>query len=223
MRYDSVFNTGCLMYDSQKTTAQNLLDFCGGATFTTILADPPWRSKQRQGKLSPEYASCNRYPTMPLDEIKALPVKQISTKNAHLYLWIPVSMLEDGLAVLNARGFKYKSSIAWEKIRRDGATSGECYGHYFRNSMEILLFGVRGSLDTVRPPGGQCNVIRAETREHSRKPDAFVEMVERLSPGPHLELFARGTRPGWSDFGNQAEDYKITWPTQAKTGDVETP
>lgn len=211
------------MYDSQKTTAQNLLASANGRSFTTILADPPWRFKQRQGELSPEFKGCFRYPTMTLAEIKALPVKDITATNAHLYLWIPAGMLDDGMATLKAWGFSYKNLIVWEKVQKNGAPNGSTYGHYFRNSVEVILFGVRGSLNTVRPPGGQCNVIRAQKREHSRKPDEIYTLVERCSPGPHFEMFARGSRPGWSAFGNQAEDYKITWPTQAKTGDIETP
>lgn len=196
-------------YDPAKSTADNLLATAGATLFTTILADPPWRFKRRTGALSPENPTRFRYPTMPLEEIKALPVGQRASKNAHLYLWIPCSMLPDGLAVMAAWGFKYKTTITWEKTQKNGVVSGAGFGHYFRNSAEFLLFGVKGKLNTVRPSGGICNVVRALTAGHSRKPAAFRNLIETASPGPYLELFARQAAPGWVVFGNQANGETI--------------
>lgn len=196
-------------YDLAKSTADNLLLTEPGVCFNTIMADPPWRFKGRSGELSPEHPKCFRYPTMPLDEIKALPVGQRASKNAHLYLWIPCSMLPDGLAVMESWGFKYKSTITWEKIQKNGLPSGGTYGHYFRNTAEFLLFGVKGKLNTVRPAGGICNVVRARIAGHSRKPAAFRNLVETASPGPYLELFSRQAAPGWVAFGNQASGETI--------------
>ena len=199
-------------YDPTKSTSDNLLCTAGDSLFTTILADPPWQFKGRQGRLSPEFSGCFRYPTMPLEEIKELPVNQLSAKNAHLYLWIPCSMLPDGLAVIEAWGFRYKSIITWEKIRQDGLPSGQTYGHYFRNTAEFLLFGVKGRLNCVRPSGGICNVVRAQPQAHSRKPDVFHDIIQTASPGPYIELFARRGRSGWVSFGNQADGSEIPAP-----------
>ena len=124
----------------------------------------------------------------------ALPVSQIAAEKSHLYLWVPNALLPDGLAVMKAWGFAYKGNIIWEKVRKDGGPDGRGVGFYFRNVTEILLFGVRGAGNRTLPPArSQVNLIRAQKREHSRKPDEFIPLIERCSPGPFLELFARGT------------------------------
>ena len=184
--------------------------------FKTILADPPWRFQNRTGKMAPEHRRLSRYGTMDLAEIKALPVPEICATTAHLYLWVPNALLPDGIAVLNAWGFDYKSNIVWHKIRKDGGSDGRGVGFYFRNVTELVLFGVRGkNARTLAPGRRQVNYLSSQKREHSRKPDQFYDIVESCSPGPYLELFARGTRPGWTGWGNQAEEYDITWDTYA--------
>ena len=189
-------------------TSENLLRFCGDQKFATIYADPPWRFQNRTGKVAPEHKRLNRYPTMELEDIMALPVSQIAAEKSHLYL-------PDGLAVMKAWGFEYKGNIIWEKVRKDGGPDGRGVGFYFRNVTEILLFGVRGAGNRTLPPArSQVNLIRAQKREHSRKPDEFIPLIERCSPGPFLELFARGDREGWAMWGNQATaEYEPTWNT----------
>ena len=205
--------------DTELTAAQNLIKFCGDHKYTTIYADPPWQFANRSGKIAPENKKLTRYETMPLDEIKELPVGDIATENAHLYLWVPNAMLPEGIDVLRAWGFTYKTNLIWEKIRKDGAPDGRGVGFYYRNVTEILLFGVKtrkksATFRTLQPGRSQVNLIRTMKREHSRKPDEFVDLIERCSPGPYLELFARGTRPGWALWGNQAnDDYEPTWNT----------
>lgn len=106
--------------------------------------------------------------------------------------------------------------IIWEKVRKDGGPDGRGVGFYFRNVTEILLFGIRGNgrNRTLEPARSQVNLIRAQKREHSRKPDEFIPLIEQCSPGPFIELFARGNREGWAMWGNQAtEDYEPTWNT----------
>ena len=114
-----------------------------------------------------------------------------------------------------AWGFNYKSNIIWHKIRKDGGSDGRGVGFYFRNVTEILLFGVRGkNARTLHPGRTQVNLLGTRKREHSRKPDEIFDIIEACSPGPRLELFARGTRPGWRVWGNQADErYEPTWPT----------
>ena len=205
------------MYTTQtaQITADDLLRFCGNQKFATVYADPPWRFQNRTGKVAPEHKRLNRYETMELEEIKALPVSQISAAKSHLYLWVPNALLPDGLAVMQAWGFAYKGNIVWEKIRKDGAPDGRGVGFYFRNVTEILLFGIRGNHNRTLPPArSQVNLIRAQKREHSRKPDEIIPIIERCSPGPFIELFARGERDGWAMWGNQATgDYEPTWST----------
>ena len=198
-----------------QTTADNLLHFCGDKKFATIYADPPWRFQKRTGKVAPEHKRLNRYETMTLQEIEELPVSQIAAEKSHLYLWVPNALLPDGLSVMKAWGFEYKGNIIWEKVRKDGGPDGRGVGFYFRNVTEILLFGVRGDNNrTLAPARSQVNLIRAQKREHSRKPDEIIPIIESCSPGPFIELFARGDREGWTMWGNQATaDYEPTWNT----------
>ena len=202
------------MSTPQETT-NNLLKFCAGKKYSTIYADPPWRFQNRTGKVAPENKKLNRYETMSIEEIEALPVSQIASEKSHLYLWVPNALLPEGLAVMKAWGFEYKSNIVWEKIRKDGEPDGRGVGFYFRNVTEILLFGIRGSNNrTLAPARSQVNLIRTQKREHSSKPDEIVPLIERCSPGPFIELFARGARNGWDMWGNQAtSDYEPTWNT----------
>jgi N6-adenosine-specific RNA methylase IME4 len=193
-----------------------LLEFCGDRKFKTILADPPWQFQNRTGKMAPEHKRLNRYPTMKLYEILALPVSEVADDPCHLYLWVPNALLPEGLEVMKAWGFKYKSNIVWEKVRKDGGPDGRGVGFYFRNVTELLLFGTRGKNNTrtLAPARSQVNLLRTVKREHSRKPDEIFEIIESCSSGPYLELFARGVRENWVLWGNQAdENYEPTWAT----------
>ena len=172
--------------------------------WATILADPPWRFTNRTGKVAPEHRRLDRYSTMDLDAICAMPVKDIAAKNGHLYLWVPNALLPDGLRVMQAWGFRYVSNIVWAKRRKDGGPDGRGVGFYFRNVTELLLFGVRGSLRTLPPARSQVNMIETRKREHSRKPDEQYAMIERCSPGPRLELFARHPPAGWTAWGAES-------------------
>jgi N6-adenosine-specific RNA methylase IME4 len=195
----------------------DLLAFAGPQTYATILADPPWRFTNRTGKMAPEHKRLSRYGTMTVDEIGALPVATLLAPVAHLYLWVPNALLPDGLQVMKAWGFDYKSNIVWHKLRKDGGSDGRGVGFYFRNVTELMLFGVRGKNARTLPPGRtQVNYLGTRKREHSRKPDEQYALIESCSPGPHLEMFARGTRAGWSTWGDQADEtYAPTWETYA--------
>lgn len=200
----------------------DLLKFVAGRQFATILADPPWRFQNSTGKVAPEHRRLARYGTLSLDEIKSLPVGKVAADTAHLYLWIPNALLGEGLAVMSEWGFTYKSNIVWHKIRKDGGSDGRGVGFYFRNVTELVLFGVRGkNARTLAPGRRQVNFIATRKREHSRKPDELYPIVEACSPGPHLELFARGQRKGWRSWGNQADaDYRPDWPTYKNNSGV---
>lgn len=196
--------------------ATDLLRFALGKQFKTVLADPPWRFINRTGKVAPEHRRLSRYETMSVDEIGALPIPALSAQTAHLYLWVPNALLPDGLRVMKAWGFSYKSNIIWHKIRKDGGSDGRGVGFYFRNVTEILLFGTKGKdARTLAPARSQVNFISARKREHSRKPDEQYHIIETCSPGPYLELFSRGTRENWSGWGYQSLHYELTWDTYA--------
>lgn len=192
-----------------------LLQAAKGRKFSTILADPPWQFVNRTGKMAPEHRRLSRYGTMDLEAIKDLPVKDVSAATSHLYLWVPNALLPEGLEVMKAWGFNYKSNVIWHKLRKDGGSDGRGVGFYFRNVTEIVLFGVRGkNARTLQPGRTQVNYLGTRKREHSRKPDEMYDIVEACSPGPRLEMFARGARPGWTVWGNQAdESYEPTWAT----------
>ena len=197
--------------------SEDFAQFVDGRRFHTILADPPWQFKNRTGKIAPEHKRLARYGTMTLDDIKSLAVAGAAAETSHLYLWVPNALLPEGLAVMQAWGFHYKSNIVWQKVRKDGGPDGRGVGFYFRNVTELLLFGVRGkNARTLQPGRTQVNILSTRKREHSRKPDEQYALIESCSPGPYLELFARGERQGWATWGNQAdESYAPTWPTYA--------
>ena len=196
------------------TAVDDLLVKAGATRFRTILADPPWQFQNRTGKMAPEHRRLSRYSTMTLREICDLPVEAIVADTAHLYLWVPNALLPDGLKVMENWGFSYKSNIIWYKVRKDGGPDRRGVGFYFRNVTEILLFGVRGKNARTEKLGRtQENIISSQKREHSRKPDEQYPLIEGCSPGPRLEMFARGPRLGWTVWGNQAEDYEPTWAT----------
>lgn len=132
-------------------------------------------------------------------------MEEVAATNSHLYLWVPNALLPDGLKVVEAWGFRYVSNIVWAKRRKDGGPDGRGVGFYFRNVTEMLLFGVRGSMRTLQPARSQVNMIETRKREHSRKPDEQYELIEACSPGPYLELFARHPRPGWTGWGDEAD------------------
>lgn len=217
---EDLFSPSMPLSVSKKTLAQQAADelkaLAAQRRFKTVMADPPWRFQNRTGKMAPEHKRLSRYGTMDLPEIMALPVSEIVADTAHLYLWVPNALLPEGLEVMKAWGFSYKSNIVWHKIRKDGGPDGRGVGFYFRNVTELLLFGVRGkNARTLDPGRTQVNFLATQKREHSRKPDEQYPLIEACSPGPFLEMFARGPRKGWSVWGNQSDDYAPTWNTYA--------
>lgn len=198
----------------EKIKAEFLLTL-GNKKFKTILADPPWQFKNRTGKVAPEHKRLNRYGTMTLESIAQLPVNEIAHDTSHLYLWVPNALLKEGLYVMESWGFQYKTNLIWHKVRKDGGSDGRGVGFYFRNVTEVVLFGVRGKQARTLAPGrSQVNLLSSQKREHSRKPDELYPLIEKCSPGPFLELFARGEKRNWTVWGNQAnEDYAPTWDT----------
>lgn len=212
---DPTKELGPMRRPESEIASADLLRFLDGRRFGTVLADPPWRFLNRTGKVAPEHRRLARYGTMTVEEISALPVAEIVEPTAHLYLWVPNALLPEGLKVMSAWGFTYKSNVVWHKLRKDGGSDGRGVGFYFRNVTEMILFGTRGkNARTLAPGRRQVNYIGTRKREHSRKPDEQYRIIETCSPGPHLELFARGVRPGWTTWGDQAtEGYEPSWKT----------
>ena len=188
--------------DLSSPSVEQLTAFSNG-TFRTILADPPWRFNNRTGRVAPEYRRRHRYQSLPFDEIVRLPVNGLSSEQGHLYLWVPNALLREGLEVMEHWGFEYKTNLVWHKVRKDGGPDGRGVGFYFRNVTELVLFGVRGAVRTSQAGRRQVNIMRTQKREHSRKPDELYDIIEQCSPGPYLELFARHSRKGWVQWGDE--------------------
>lgn len=163
--------------------------------YQTILADPPW-PERGGGKI--KRGADRHYKLMSLDEIYWLKVEQLAAYNAHLYLWVTNNYLQAGLASMNAWGFRYITNIVWCK-----PSFG--IGQYFRGQHEILLFGVRGKLPSQAVPKNIPTILHAPKGEHSAKPEQIYSYIERTSPAPRIELFARKKREGWDVWGNEVE------------------
>lgn len=171
--------------------------------FTTILADPPWQ--YGDSLPGPKRGARKHYGVMPTYQIAHLPMKP--AENAHLYLWTTNSFIREALYVMGKWGFEYKTMITWVKTTNEPELVGHGpkvrigMGRYLRNVTEQCLFGVRGKL---RPLNRSTpNVIFAPRGEHSAKPAQMYSLIESLSPGPYLELFARQTRLNWTSWGNE--------------------
>jgi N6-adenosine-specific RNA methylase IME4 len=197
------------------TLAQDFLSEVRQRSCGTILADPPWQLSNRTGKMAPEHRRLSRYPTLTLQAIKAIPVAMVAAAQSYLYLWVPNALLRAGLEVMEVWGFQYKANLIWHQIRRDGDPDGRGIGFYVRNTTEMVFFGVRGQLRTLTSGRTQGTSIKTQKHEHSRKPDELYAITEACSPGPFLELCARGQRVDWDQWGNEVVDYAPSWPTYA--------
>jgi N6-adenosine-specific RNA methylase IME4 len=162
--------------------------------YQVIYADPPWK----YGNSMPEYFSeqANHYPLMSIEDICNLPVKEISDKNAVLFLWVTSPILEESFEVIKAWGFEYKTSFIWDKIKHN-------MGHYSSVRHEILLLCIKGSYP-IQNKKLYDSVLSEERTEHSKKPVFYYEMIEYLYPNSNkIELFSRSERKGWRVYGNQ--------------------
>jgi N6-adenosine-specific RNA methylase IME4 len=171
--------------------------------FGTLLIDPPWQFMNRTGKVAPEHKRLHTYHTMTATQIAELPVDSLAAAQSHLYMWVPNALLLEGLQIMKRWGFTYKTNLVWYKVRKDGGPDGRGVGFYFRNVTELVLFGVKGNMRTLGPGRSQVNVLTSRKREHSRKPDELYDIIERCSPGPYMELFARHARLGWAQWGDE--------------------
>jgi len=163
--------------------------------FPVLYVDPPWRYEHAE---SPEIRQIeNQYPTMALDEIKALNVP--ACDDAVLFLWVTSPKLAEGMEVMTAWGFDYRTSMVWVKDKIG-------MGYYARQQHEFLLIGRRGSLPAPDPEDRPASVVTAPRGEHSVKPDEFYDLIERMYPlAERCELFQRRPRDGWAGWGNEAE------------------
>ena len=176
--------------------------------FRTLVADPPWKisgGKNGRGGWSKSASPDFHYPLMSMAEIACLPISKLAEDDSHLWLWVPNCLMPDGLRTMSAWGYRYITNIVWVKTGAPGL------GQYIRTMHEMLLFGVKGKIPYARDANGKRQQIRstitAPRGRHSAKPPEVRGLIERVSPGPYLELFCRGTSaPGWATWGNEAKN-----------------
>lgn len=172
--------------------------------YRTIVADPPWRVKRLESPGAKGFGTGARplrsvvlsYPTMTAADIAALPVRDYAEPDAHLYLWTINAYIPDAYRIAEAWGFKPSTLLVWAK-----SPMGLGPGGAYSITTEFVLFSRRGTLPPLRRVDSTWWLWKR--REHSAKPEAFLDLVEQVSPGPYLELFARRQRLGWDTFGNE--------------------
>jgi len=172
--------------------------------YKTILADCPWEYEDKKGNLASMGAATSAYSVMPLEEIKALPVKYIANEDSLLLLWATSPKLPEALEVIKAWGFNYRTiAFVWCKLNplSIGLYSG--LGSWVNSNVEFVLLSKRGTPKRLNKNVKQ--ILFAPRREHSRKPEEIFQRIEQLSEGPFIELFARRKREGWDCWGNQVE------------------
>jgi len=174
----------------QVLTLQELIE--SDQKFGTIYADPPWKYSNQATRS----ATDGEYSTMSIDELSAYPIPQLTAPKAHLHLWTTNSFLHEALHLIDTWGFEYKSCFVWVKTQMG-------IGNYWRVSHEFLLLGTKGNLtfaDRSLKSWAEAKRVR-----HSAKPEIVRQFIERASPSPYLELFARRLVKGWTVFGNEIE------------------
>jgi N6-adenosine-specific RNA methylase IME4 len=175
--------------------------------YRVIVADPPWSYQLYSGN-GAEKSADEHYSCMEIEDIGALPVSHLAAGNCALVLWATWPLLPEALRVMGGWGFRYRTGGAWHKKTKTGTKTAFGTGYILRSASEPFLLGVLGEPKTLSR--SERNLIEAPTREHSRKPDELFHMLERLFPGPRLELFARQRRPGWDAWGNEVDRFTPT-------------
>lgn len=177
--------------------------------YATIVVDPPWEMPsggpyrgQARWQTSSRRPSALPYATMTLDAIRAVPVTALANVNAHLYLWVPNAHVEHAHGIARSWGFRPSQLLVWCKTPR-----GLGLGGVFTNTAEFILFARRGRLPASERMDSSWFHWTRPHNNHSAKPEAFLDLVEQVSPGPYLELFARRQRLGWDTWGNEALEH----------------
>jgi N6-adenosine-specific RNA methylase IME4 len=190
--------------EERRNRSQDLPTIDGEKVYNVIYADPPWE----YSNTGVHGAAEHHYNTMPIDKIETL-LSDIGLnvdKNAVLFMWVTNPILVEGFQIVEKWGFKYKTNMVWVKteLKKPGS------GFYVRGRHELLFIATRGSFtpldEHISPPIG--SVVEHPILEHSRKPECFYQVIERLYPGcNYIELFARSSRSGWDTWGNETEKF----------------
>jgi N6-adenosine-specific RNA methylase IME4 len=164
-----------------------------GDKFGSIYADPPWVYDNQTTRA----ATGNHYGGLTVDELCALPVRELAADDAHLHLWTTNAFLFDCARIFDAWGFEFRSTFVWVKPQM-------CIGNYWRNSHEFLLTGIRGDAKRFNDHSLK-SWLECDRSRHSEKPFVVRDFIRRASPGPYLEMFARTPADGWTCWGNEIE------------------
>jgi N6-adenosine-specific RNA methylase IME4 len=175
--------------------------------YKTILCDPPWRYNNRANhKTRFRGGSCGHYNLMSMEEIKTLPISEISDTNCALFLWVTFPYLEDQIKLFRHWGFRYKTvGFTWIKTNPRNGKPFFGVGYYAKSNAEVCLLGIKGKMKPIS--NKISSVIISPRREHSRKPDEARERIVQLFGDlPRIELFARQKTDGWDTWGNEVEN-----------------
>mgnify|MGYP006921281366 CR=1 FL=1 len=181
--------------------------------FNVVVADPPWNFSDKLTMSTVARGAEANYSVMNLQDIKALPVYNWTSENALLALWVPSSMIQDGLDVMKAWGFNQKQIYTWVKTTKTGGL-GFGMGRHFRGCTEHALIGVKGKLSPISKSERNCDLHNSTP--HSQKPEQLQNKLEQMYTGPYLELFARRARPGWICVGNEIEQTRDSFNTDIR-------
>jgi N6-adenosine-specific RNA methylase IME4 len=186
--------------------------------YSTIVADPPWPyadagaahstivTKVKRDGTAGKAVAIRDYSVMSIADLCAMPVSDLAARNAHLYMWTTNAFMVEAHEICRAWGFKPKTILTWVKTHQDDpARVSMKTGYYFRGATEHVIFAVRGSLPLAVDEGIPTAFLWPRIGAHSAKPDAFGDLVERVSPGPYVELFCRRPRLGWDHWGHGYE------------------
>jgi N6-adenosine-specific RNA methylase IME4 len=181
---------------------QALLKRCGKVKFGCVVADPPWQFGDKLTMAPTKRGAESNYPTMGLDALLDMGkmVQAVIKPDAHLYLWCPSSLLDEGIDVMDEWDFTLKTTLIWDKRTVTGKQHFGM-GRYYRAAHEVVLFGTRGKAPALNK--SQRTVFTGPVGRHSQKPEVLQDMAEKVSPGPFLELFGRRKRTGWTVLGNE--------------------
>lgn len=188
--------------------------------YQCIVIDPPWFYRLR----SKDKTHRNRIPYQPMrtEEILALPIPELCGSNGCiLWLWFTNNHMIEAVQCLQTWGFELKTILTWEKVTKDGTKTHLGVGHWLRNSTEHCALAVRGNVKAFsgRTLTNESTILHSPRREHSRKPEQFFELVEKLCPDmTKLEMFARSSKVGWDCWGDEA--LKFDQPVEGRDGDT---
>jgi len=173
--------------------------------YNVLYVDPPWSYRNKNTGGSMKSGSSAKYDVLTVEELCELPIRYVTEKDACLFLWVTVPLIPQGLQVMEAWGFKYKTSLFWRKIMSLGM------GFWWRGQVECLFFGTRGNIKAFRTQ--KANIIQSKALKHSEKPEEFRKLIDEsittIDNPKKLELFGTKKVEGWEVIGREVDGLDI--------------